>query len=294
MIKKKVAMQNDIYFNRMIVEAKDSYNLVKFLQVSSWPSKYFWGKESKELTAVNLGANVGAFEVTYSKYFDRIVAVEPSSVCIRLAQGNFDQRGINNVDFFHYAVTDVTGNSVPLYKVYSNGISESKDFTTTKFDPELSKKNGYKGSLGEIEENCNSITFKDLLRLANVTQIDFLKVDIEGGEYLALINQDLRMVTGFVAEIHYSFLGKHRVRHLVRHLKKFFVFCDENDEDLFLYEWPPPQILNMINYSKLTPLVSLKLSLLLKMKSLLSSFKRLIRKLRPYLHRVAKYGRDNS
>ena len=276
-------MSNNAYLNRLIIEAKNSYKLVKFLKAASWPAKYFFGRRSKKYTAVNLGANIGAFEVVYSGYFDRVVAVEPSSACIRLAQENLNQRGIKNVDFFNYAVTNVSGNIVPLYKVYSNGISESKDFTTTKFDTKISKKNGYQGSLGEIEENCNSITFKDMLRLANVTHIDFLKIDIEGGEYLALMSQDLGIVTGLVAEIHYSFLGKQRVRDLVRHLKNFLSFLDKKDEDRFLLEWPPPEILKMINYSKLTPYVRLRLYLLLKIEFLLSFSKRLIRKSRPYL-----------
>ena len=281
-------MQRDTYLNRMIIEARETYSLVKFLSISKWPSQYFREKKSKKFTVVNLGANVGAFEVVYSRYVDKIVAVEPSSVCIRLAKENLNQRGINNVDFFNYAVTDVTGNIVPLYKVYSNGISESKDFTTTKFDTELSKKNGYQGSLGEIEENCNSIAFKDILKLANVTHIDFLKVDIEGGEYLALMNQDLGMVTGLVAEVHYSFLGKQRVRDLVQHLKNFLSFLDKKDEDRFLHEWPPPQILRMVNYSKLTPYLRLKLYLLLKIGFLFSFLKRLIGKFSSYLSWLQK------
>jgi FkbM family methyltransferase len=271
-------LSKNAYLDRLIIEAKDSYKLVKFLKVVSWPAKYFFGRRSKKYTAVNLGANIGAFEVVYSGYFDRVVAVEPSSACIKLAQENLNQRGINNVDFFNYAVTNVSGNIVPLYKVYSNGISESKDFTTTKFDTEISKKNGYQGSLGEIEEYCNSITFKDILKLANVTHIDFLKVDIEGAEYLGLMNQDLSMVTGFVAEIHYSYLGKQRVHELIKYLKKFLSFLDEKDEDRFLLEWPPPQILRMVNYSKLTLYIRLRLYLLLKIKFLLSFPKRLIRK----------------
>lgn len=281
-------MQSDAYFNRMIIDARETYSLVKILSVAKLSSQYFCRKKSERFTAVNLGANVGAFEVVYSRYIDKIVAVEPSSVCIRLAQENLNQRGINNVDFFNYAVTDVSGSIVALYKVYSNGISESKDFTTTKFDTELSKKNGYQASLGEIEENCNSITFKDILRLANVTHIDFLKVDIEGGEYLALINQDLGMVTALVAEVHYSFLGKKKVRDLVQHLKNFLSFLDEKDEDRFLHEWPPPQILRMVNYSKLTPYISLKLYLLLKIEFLFSFPKRLIRKLGKRL--IGKFG----
>jgi FkbM family methyltransferase len=278
LIKKRVSIQNGIYLNRMIIEARETYDLAKFLSIAKYPSRYFWRTKSKELTAVNLGANVGAFEVVYSRFFDKIIAVEPSSVCIKLAKDNLNFHGINNVDFFHAALTDVSGNAVPLYKVYSNGISESKDFTTTKFDPELSKKNGYQGVLGGIEENCNSITLLDVLSSANITQIDFLKVDIEGGEYLALMNQNLGMVTVLVAEIHYSFLGKQKVHDLVLHLKKFFSFLDENDEDRFLHAWPPPQILRMVNYSKLTPCMRLKLSLLLKIKILFSFLKRLIRK----------------
>jgi FkbM family methyltransferase len=262
----------------MIIEAREAYNLAKFLSIAKWPSQYFWKAESKERTAVNLGANVGAFEVVYSRYFDRIIAVEPSSVSIRLAKESLDRHGIHNVDLFHAAVTDVSGNVVPLYKVYSNLISESGDYTTTKFDPELSKKNGNQGVLGEVCENCNSLTLKDVLRSANITQIDFLKVDIEGGEYLALMNQDLGMVTGLVAEIHYAYLGEQKVRDLVLHLKNFLSFLDENDEDRFLHTWPPPQILRMVNYSKLTPYMRLNLFLLLKIKLLFSFPGRLIHK----------------
>jgi FkbM family methyltransferase len=235
----------------------------------------FFGGGVKNI-AVNLGANIGAFEVVYSWYFDRIVAVEPSSLNIRLAQENLNQRGIKNVEFLNYAVSDVTGSIVPLYKVYINGISLTSDFTTIKFDGELSKKKEYQGSLGEIEENCNSITFKDILKLANVTHIDFLKVDIEGAEYLGLMNQDLSMVTGLVVEIHYSYLGKQRVHELIQYLKNFLSFLDEKDEHRFLHEFPP-QILRMVNYSKLTHYQRLKLYLLLKIKFLLSFPKKLMR-----------------
>jgi hypothetical protein len=45
---KKIAESNNTYLNRLIIEAKDSYKLVKFLKVASWPAKYFfWGGGKK-------------------------------------------------------------------------------------------------------------------------------------------------------------------------------------------------------------------------------------------------------
>ena len=156
-------------------------------------------------------------------------------------------------------MTNSSAGSVNLYKVYSNGIAESKDFTTTKFNPEIALLSGYKGTLGEVEECVKEITFSDLLTECNVTEIEFLKVDIEGGEYEALMNTDLSMVTGLVIEIHYSFLGKEKVRELILHLMKYLNFLHKKDEIKFLHQFPPPDILQMVNYNKFSFYEKIKL-----------------------------------
>lgn len=248
----------DEYTSRIFLECRNTYSLAKRLSSATSPNA----------VAVDLGLNVGGFPIEFSKYFKRIISVEPSSFCIEQARKNFSLSGVDNVEVIQRAISDTSGDTINLHRVYVDGKFESKDFTIINFDNSLVADSGYRGNLGEVEETCETINFTELLSMTSVTSIDFLKVDIEGAEFDALIGQDLSMVSAIVAEVHYSFLGREKVVALVNHLLKYFEFVNQEDEEKFLTSWPPPSILKMVKWENISRRKRMKLRLISKIRKL--------------------------
>lgn len=116
----------------------------------------------KDGIVVDIGANVGLF--TYSITPDKVkhvYCIEPEGECFNVLKKNLQE--FNNITFINKAITHETGKSIVkgLYikedgRLYSNNIKK---------------------------EEAETITFKAFIKENDITTIDFLKCDCEGGEY---------------------------------------------------------------------------------------------------------------
>lgn len=82
--------------------------------------------------------------------------------------------------FLNYAVSDQSGGTITFYEAAWSGVSSLSEEHATKFT-------GTKPTPIEVD----AITLNDLLKNAGVESFDFLSLDIEGAELLALAGFDL-------------------------------------------------------------------------------------------------------
>jgi FkbM family methyltransferase len=142
-------------------------------------------------TCVDIGASIGGFSILASKYFEKVIAFEPSKTVFSQGIKNILGRAINNIDIYNLAVSNKTGEIVNLSCI---------------IDPESGKFYSHNASTvwneGEETEKALTINLKKIYELAETDFIDYLKVDCEGSEWDILANQDLSKVGLICAELH--------------------------------------------------------------------------------------------
>ena len=126
-------------------------------------------------TVIDIGANIGFYTLLLAKLVGphgAVIAFEPGPVSFSLLKVNTILNGIKNVTLLNKSVTASSG--IEYY--YSNQTAESGS-TTTRTTPEF----GHPRERIEVEAVSLDDYFRD-----NDTKIDYIKMDVEGGEYNAL------------------------------------------------------------------------------------------------------------
>lgn len=123
--------------------------------------------ENKNAVVIDAGANIGLFSLLLYKVSKKIYAVEPTAEHLNVLKGICDYHKITNIDFQPIALNNYTGN-VTFTIDHSN--------TTT---------NRIGGAGREVPCKTALQFIKDI----GETEIDLLKLDIEGGE-LQVVLQD--------------------------------------------------------------------------------------------------------
>jgi FkbM family methyltransferase len=164
--------------------------------------------------AVDVGANVGAFAIVNANRFNRILCFEPSAYSVDQCRNN--TKHLNNVEVYRLAVSDSSGKMLRL-KAYKHG-NVSGNASTIESDMWDDK---------DYEE-VDSVSLEDVFTNYNISRIDYLKVDCEGGEYDFLMNKDLSNISYMGIEIHIQ-LGR-LAEDLYRYLLcQFDVIASLND-----------------------------------------------------------------
>jgi FkbM family methyltransferase len=119
---------------------------------------------------VDIGSNVGAFiKYANDKKARIIYSCEPNPACIKIIQKYHD---LNNVILNNYAISDKNGFS-ELEIPFNSDTSACSKITEANI----------KNSFTDIKIiPVETITFKDFIQKNNISKIDYLKVDCEGGE----------------------------------------------------------------------------------------------------------------
>ena len=132
-----------------------------------------WLGNKKFDVAVDVGANVGVFTryLIHNKIAKRVVSVECDSAALFDLKRNYEFN--DNVKIIEKALSD-TNDPITFYHCEENPIVSST------IPPEKLKQH-MAGVRGNVETKVDTVTIKDLVY--ELGQIDFLKIDIEGGEY---------------------------------------------------------------------------------------------------------------
>lgn len=155
--------------------------------------KYIRGMRDAEFyprVILDIGSHIGTFTALVHKSFpDAIyICVEPNKRSFSLL--------INNVPFAYCFNAACTYEPVSLLTDDKHNATGGGFMTTPeKFaTDELNHKDNFIYKIGE--ENVETITVEDILKIVGVDKIDILKLDCEGGEFSIMLNMDRRTARG--------------------------------------------------------------------------------------------------
>jgi FkbM family methyltransferase len=150
---------------------------------------------------LDIGANVGLFALYVSPWAEKIVCVEPTPDHFSLL--NKLTEGFDNIERIHGAASNVTGVAY-FYTSQSNTTTNSliaRDVKSTIQVP--------------------SYTIKDIVEKAGLERVDFIKMDIEGSEYIVLDEKTLEYIAENVPKILVEFHDCHVENHAHKYIKLF-------------------------------------------------------------------------
>lgn len=119
----------------------------------------------KDLTIVDVGANIGLTSYYFKDRAKRVIAVEPSAQHRACIEAMIKQNNIKNIEIYPYALSSENGTA----KFYHND-------NTTMFSlkSEVNKKDDF--------EEVQTVTMDKLLSDLNIDRVDLMKLDVEGSE----------------------------------------------------------------------------------------------------------------
>ncbi|MDG6982764.1 MAG: FkbM family methyltransferase [Nitrososphaerota archaeon] len=137
---------------------------------------------------LDLGANIGIFTVlaAIQAVDGRVISVEPERDAFNDLNENIGANHFGNVEALNVAISDRTG-TINLSLGQTPG-----EHTTIK-----------QSSQPDKIEVCQAIEMKQLWRELHLNHVDFLKVDIEGAEFVVFRDSDwINCVDRVVMEVH--------------------------------------------------------------------------------------------
>jgi FkbM family methyltransferase len=144
---------------------------------------------------LDIGANEGVFSIVAAKTASRVIAVEPQSRLIPVIQENLRLNGIENVTIIRAAISDQLGTgTLHLSSDMNNGSTA------------LSRNTRYPG----MTETTPLMPLTELFDQLSLETVDFMKMDIEGYEYEAILGSpeifQKQRIRAFCVEFHLDHL----------------------------------------------------------------------------------------
>jgi len=153
-----------------------NYNwFVDVLKKQNWEPvtfKMFKEVSNPEKVAIDIGSWIGPTTIFLSKYFKKVISIEADIVSFESLTSNIEDNECKNVTLINKAFYNSEED-----KIYF-GVNSHK------FDPVLgSSTSQSKKQSDDINDySIDTISIFDLLKIVEPTDIEFLKVDIEGGD----------------------------------------------------------------------------------------------------------------
>lgn len=166
----------------------------------------------KDMICVDIGANIGYYSILYSKIVGpngKVISVEPSPVNYEYLNKNLNLQNNKNFQIFNCACGDKEGNV--RFHVDNRG---NKCFVLNENEQCKSPENVITVPVQTIEKIVNE---------TNLSKIDFLKMDVEGYEWIAL-QGGWKIIKKFKPtiqiEIHHKRLGTNITQNLLLKFKE--------------------------------------------------------------------------
>lgn len=132
-------------------------------------NQFLQGK--KDLTIVDIGANIGVTTYWFSQFAKNVYSVEPSQEHFTVLTKMINFNELKNVTPLQRAIYIKRGK----YPMFEGEIALSPNRSMFSLHQGVSKS-------GKIREMVECITIKDLFKMYKIEHVDLLKVDIEGTE----------------------------------------------------------------------------------------------------------------
>lgn len=150
----------------------------------------------KSMTVVDIGANIGYMTVLLGKLAGKVYAYEAGKNNFEFLEQNVSMNYLRNTEIFNLAVTEGSG-SMAFYEPTrfrgSGGGMAEED-----------REAFYESAAFDLlrEQRVNTVCIDE--HLAHVDYIDLIKMDIEGGEYLAFVGMQNKIQQGKIGMISYE------------------------------------------------------------------------------------------
>jgi FkbM family methyltransferase len=137
-------------------------------------------------TVIELGAHIGYISLYFSKLAGpsgKLYVFEPGANNLPYTRANLANSKIKNIELIEKAVSDENGTAT-FYLENITGQSNSlvKDYRVTK---KIQSKTFT--SLQKNAVEVETIRLDDFVKQRNIKKLDFVKIDIEGAEYMAIM-----------------------------------------------------------------------------------------------------------
>jgi FkbM family methyltransferase len=133
---------------------------------------------SEDKVILDIGSNIGLFALHFTPYAERIISVEPTKSHMAIQKEILTG---SVCEFEESALGDKTGIG---------------HFSLCAFNSTM---NGLTKVVGDY--TVNTFTLEDLCKKYELTKVDFCKIDIEGGEWLAITEETLKPVFNIIDKI---------------------------------------------------------------------------------------------
>jgi FkbM family methyltransferase len=143
----------------------------------SWYSEYL---TENDKIILDLGGNIGLFAIHVTPWADRIITVEPTPSHFTLNEQLTSK--FSNIERIQAAISNETG-KIPFFTFTSN----------TTMNSLINR--------GGNHFMVDSITIPDLIEKSGLKRVDFIKLDIEGSETIALNEDIIKSISDKVTKI---------------------------------------------------------------------------------------------
>jgi len=123
---------------------------------------------------LDMGANIGIFSVFAAKKTKKVIAFEPIKITRGFLEENIKKNNINNVEVVPFALGDE--NKEVSFSVEEGSLGSSSVMR--------------EGEEGLSVEKVQQYRLDDILLKKNISQVDFIKADIEGAERFMLMGAE--------------------------------------------------------------------------------------------------------
>lgn len=153
-----------------------------------------WFKGKKDLVCIDFGANVGLVSLYMLPACKELYCIEPTPAHFILLKELLSENAVDCTT--HFYDNALAGKNEDV--IFMTGHSTENKITSA---------DGY----GNHKIKVSGVNLSSFLLAANVPIVDFCKIDIEGGEMMALTEEQLKLVYGkvktFFVEVHPAFGG---------------------------------------------------------------------------------------
>lgn len=133
--------------------------------------------------ALDIGSCFGLHSVYMSRKFKRVLAFEPQYLAAKLSERTFFLNGIDNVEVFNIACSDVAG-AVDFPSINYDGVNNVGGLSAAyDVGPDRNTNAGWDG---QSKISIPSDTVDAVLSKLDGDSLGFIKMDVEGFEYRAL------------------------------------------------------------------------------------------------------------